>query len=62
MKNSRLANILRQQANKSQERANFYYPKMKAANDQRERIWYAERFRYWNNEAERYRAEAKKYS
>lgn len=62
MKNSRLANILRQHANKNQERANFYYTKMKAATNQRERLWYAERFRYWNNEAKRYRTKAEKYS
>lgn len=62
MKNSRLANMLRQQANKNQERANFYYTQMKAAKDQRERMWYAERFRYWNNEAKRYRTKAEEYS
>lgn len=62
MKNSRFANMLRHHANKHQERANFYYSMMKAANDQRERMWYAERFRYWNNESKRYRARAEKYS
>ena len=62
MRNSRLANVLRQHANKNQERANVYYSKMKAANDQHERMWYAERFRYWNNEAKRYRTLAEQYS
>lgn len=62
MKDSRFANMLRQHANKHQEMANFYYSMMKAANDQSDRLWYAERFRYWNNEAKRYRARAEKYS
>lgn len=62
MKNNKIANILRQNANRSQERADYYYPKMKSAGDKRERMWYAERFRYWNNSAKNYRTEAEKYS
>lgn len=62
MKNSKIANIFRQNANRCQERADFYYPKMKSAADKRERMWYAEKFRYWNNAAKDYRASAEKYS
>lgn len=62
MKNSKLANIYRQCANRNQAMADKYYPEMKAASRKDDRMWYAERFRYWNNEAKRYRAEAEKHS
>lgn len=62
MKNSKIANIFRQCANRNQAMADMYYPEMKAAKDKSDRMWYAERYRYWSNEAKKYRAEAEKYS